>query len=279
MSRRVNHEGLLSTALSRLPRGAPPCSNSNVSRAARHRPQPPPTRPPRRGPRCLVLGQRAIGTAESQRESERLTPLAHLLALEPSNRRMSSSSSPPPLRSAASTAAAGTEASTTTATSCRTAGNGEIRGAEALRSRAARRDRSPPHTCGPATRRARAPRDAAHRRGRRRCRRTRPPRSAPMPRQVLRGAQFHGDTAGVGDGPDEREASAASTARPGPHGPDGSRIPANTTATCSGCAGSDPISSAICSSVGRRSTGSASTGLVSGPGWTTCATPYNATSR
>ena len=56
-------------------------------------------------------------------------------------------------------------------------------------------------------------------------------------------------------------ASAASARRPSPHGPRGSRSPVNTAATCWGCRGSDASSTAISSSVGRRSTGISSTPL------------------
>ena len=93
-----------------------------------------------------------------------------------------------------------------------------------------------------------------------------------MPRQVLRGPQCQLDTGGAADDAHRLERiDGVSTGRPGPHGPAGSRRPASTTPTCCGWRGSDASSTAISSSVGRRSFGMRSTARVSEVGSTTWA--------
>src|SRR5262249_38361166 len=81
--------------------------------------------------------------------------------------------------------------------------------------------------------------------------------------------------------PMTRTASNASHASPGgprPQGPAGSRRPARTTPTCCGCRGSDASRVAISASVGLRLFGMRSTARVSEVGSTTWAIAYSAVS-
>ena len=154
-----------------------------------------------------------------------------------------------------------------------------MRGAgQDLDAAAERRGRSPVHRCAAANRNARAQPDAVRPHDRRRCRQPQARRSGP--------------DATAGTAPARRStldaccSSAMTSARlrkrpkprPDGPGPTGRAAHAGQSAL-QRRARAEPAASragsAICSSVGRRSTGSASTGLVSGPGRTTCAMPYS----
>ncbi len=214
----------------------------------------------------LVLGQRPVGGPEPQRQGQRLAALPDLRTgvdveqphvLEQLTGARRGPRRPPP--------AAATSSATIRLTSWNTAGNGDTRGAGSV-SAIGIASRFEFHRAG-ALRQAGAlddrgvqlPGVADGRPPRRTPRRTGPDATAgrcaarrvtstPAARPMTRTAS---------------KASAASTGRPGPHGPAGSRRPVSTTPTCCGWRGSDASSVAISSSVGRRSVGMRSTARVS----------------